>query len=284
MVGDSRGRGRVGVVVPYTNTNLELDLFNMRPAGVSLHFTRIAGYDTDCLPSTDEMKRMASTPIDAALDLLSAIRPGVVLYGCTSASLALGLEGDLALATRMSEHCGLRVITAASAILDALNELAISNLAVCSPYDRRLSESAANYFVAAGFNVASVSNPEQDLDSLGQGSISPGELMELALKADHANAEAIVIACTDMCAVECIEAIESRLCKPVISSNQALMFAAVNALGITSTLIPGILGRHRASHDQRHEPGEAPVMRPFGETAWADRYFRKDRRTGELPT
>ncbi len=283
MVGDSRGRGRVGVVVPYTNTNLEPDLNDMRPAGVSLHFTRVAGYAADHLPSTNEMKRMANTPIDAALDLLSAIRPGVVLYGCTSAGLALGLEGDRALAARLSAHCGSRVITAAGAIVEALNDLAISNLAICSPYDGVLSQSTANFFITAGFGVTSTSIPEQDLDSLEQGLISPDEVMGLALEADHENAEAIVIACTDMRAVECIEAIESRLRKPVISSNQALMFAAVNALGITSMSVPGILGRHRASQDRRHGPGEAPVMRPFGETAWADRTFRKDRRAGERP-
>ena len=284
MVGDSRGRGRVGVVVPYTNTNLELDLFNMRPAGVSLHFTRVAGYDANCLPGTDEMKRMANTPVDAALDLLAAIQPGVVLYGCASASLALGLEGDRALAARMSAQCGTRVITAAGAIVQALTELALSNIAICSPYDRTLSESTANFFITAGFGVTSTSTPEQGLDSLEQGLISPDEVVELALEADRKNAEAIVIACTDMRAVECIDAIEARLGKPVISSNQALMYAALGELGITSMSIPGILGRANASEDQRHGPGEAPVMRPFGETAWADQYFRKDRRTGELPT
>lgn len=41
----SRGRAQFGVLVHFTNTNLEPDLALMRPDGVSLHFARLGGYD-----------------------------------------------------------------------------------------------------------------------------------------------------------------------------------------------------------------------------------------------
>ena len=46
----SRGRRRFGILVPFTNTNLEPDMVLLRPDGVSLHFARMGGYDQDEIP------------------------------------------------------------------------------------------------------------------------------------------------------------------------------------------------------------------------------------------
>ena len=54
----------------------------------------------------------------------------------------------------------------------------------------------------------------------------------LAVRADHPEAEAIVLSCTDMRSVEEIEHIEATLDKPVVTSNQAMMFCLMRALKI----------------------------------------------------
>ena len=46
----SRGRARLGILVPFTNVNLEADMAMLRPEGVSLHFQRLGGYDIDEIP------------------------------------------------------------------------------------------------------------------------------------------------------------------------------------------------------------------------------------------
>ena len=46
----SRGRARFGILVPFTNTNLEPDMGLLRPEGVSMHFTRMGGYIQDKVP------------------------------------------------------------------------------------------------------------------------------------------------------------------------------------------------------------------------------------------
>ena len=45
-------------------------------------------------------------------------------------------------------------------------------------------------------------------------------------------AEAIVLSCTDMRSVEVVDRIEAVLDKPVLTSNQAMMFALMHALGL----------------------------------------------------
>jgi len=49
-------------------------------------------------------------------------------------------------------------------------------------------------------------------------------VFELAIKADQPNVETIVLSCTDMRSVEAIADIELATGKPVVTSNQAMVF------------------------------------------------------------
>ncbi|MGB2408850.1 MAG: Asp/Glu racemase, partial [Paracoccaceae bacterium] len=72
-------------------------------------------------------------------------------------------------------------------------------------------------------------------------------IFNLGLAADHSEAKALVLSCTDMRSVEIINRLEQAVGKPVISSNQAMMFQAMQLAGIEDN-IPGygaILNRDR---------------------------------------
>ena len=79
MTAESRGRARLGVLVPFTNTNLEADLVMLRPPGVSLHVARLGGYDRDAVPDEQQMAGLGAAPLDAPLRLIAGVRPDVVL-------------------------------------------------------------------------------------------------------------------------------------------------------------------------------------------------------------
>jgi maleate cis-trans isomerase len=72
----------------------------------------------------------------------------------------------------------------------------------------------------------------RELGNYGQGELTPNEVFDLACQADHQQAEAIVLSCTDMRSVEAIEQIEAALGKPVVTSNQAMMFCLLRELGL----------------------------------------------------
>ena len=57
-------------------------------------------------------------------------------------------------------------------------------------------------------------------------------MTELALRADGPEVEAIVLSCTDMRSVEAVERVEAATGKPVVTSNQAMMFCLLDALGL----------------------------------------------------
>ena len=70
------------------------------------------------------------------------------------------------------------------------------------------------------------------LDNYGQGELDPQAVYDLGLAADHPEAEVLVLSCTDMRSVETIARLEQAVGKPLISSNQAMMFQAMQLAGI----------------------------------------------------
>ena len=61
--------------------------------------------------------------------------------------------------------------------------------------------------------------------------VQPEQVFELGVQADSKAAEALVLSCTDMRSVEVIAELEAKLNKPVVTSNQAMMFQAMGFLG-----------------------------------------------------
>lgn len=227
---DSRGAGRLGVIVPMSNTNLEPDFAMLRPPGVSLHFMRAGGYDLDAIPDSSQMRGFAEASLAEVLPPLCAARPDVVVYGCTSATLAHGPQYDRAFSQRLAATAGVPAVTAAGALVDALKRRGISRVGLCSPYTRELNQEAAGFLEACGIEVCHTAYVGTDLGNYGQGELTPEAVLALGCEADHRHAEAIVLSCTDMRAVEVLDALQQRLGKPALASNQALMEAAVRHL------------------------------------------------------
>ncbi|WP_299657141.1 Asp/Glu racemase [uncultured Tateyamaria sp.] len=228
----TRGRARFGVLVPFTNTNLEPDMALLCPEGVSLHVARLGGYDQDEIPDAAQMHGLGAADLDEPLRLLQGVRPDVILYGCTSATLTHGLYFDRALAERIKAESGARTVTAAGALVYALKVLNVDRIGFASPYVAAINDLATRFLSEAGIQTVARSEVAGELDNYGQGELDPDAVFELGLAADHADAQAVVLSCTDMRSVEVISRLEQALGKPVITSNQAMMFQAMQLCGI----------------------------------------------------
>lgn len=234
----SRGRARFGILVPFTNTNLEPDLALLRPDGVSLHFARIGGYDQDEIPDAAQMHGLGAADLDEPLHLLQGTRPDVIMYGCTSATLTHGFAFDRALAERIRVCSGAETVTAAGALVHALKFFGAKRIGFASPYVPAINDMAIDFLVDTGVETVTRSEVGESLDNYGQGELDPQAVYDLGLAADHRDAQAIVLSCTDMRSVETIARLEQTVGKPVISSNQAMMFHAMQLAGIREAM-PG---------------------------------------------
>ena len=231
MITHSRGKARIGVLVPFTNTNLEADMALLRPDGVSVHFARLGGYDVDEIPDASQMAGLGSANIDDTLRMLSGAKPDVIMYGCTSATLTHGPAFDTDLASKIARQSGAGTVTAAGALVAALQTLEVTQIGFASPYVARINDDAITFLAGSGIDTVRRSEVSEALDNYGQGELTPQKVFDLGLAADHPDAQAVVLSCTDMRSVEIIDRLESEIGKPVITSNQAMLFAAMQHLG-----------------------------------------------------
>jgi len=233
----SRSNAKIGVLVPFTNVNLEPDMQLLCPEGCTMHFERLGGYDADAIPGAEQMSGLGSSNLDESLRLISGVRPKAILYGCTSATLTHGVEFDRSLASSIAATCGSHSITAAGSLVNALRALKISRIGFSSPYVGEVNKLAMDFLASENITTVAHYEIEKELDNYGQGELTPQEVLELATKADHADVEAIVLSCTDMRSVEAIAEIESATGKPVVTSNQAMVFELCQKLGLPKPTI-----------------------------------------------
>jgi maleate isomerase len=95
-----------------------------------------------------------------------------------------------------------------------------------------VNDQAAEFLTVVGINVIQRADIGRELGNYGKSKLTPDEVYALALQADHPQAQAIVLSCTDMRSVEVIERIEDTLGKPVVASNQAMIYCLPRILGL----------------------------------------------------
>ena len=223
---------KIGVLVPFTNTTLEKELIRMCPSNASLHFTRMGGYSLEDIPGDDQMFAMGEADISEPLRLITAVSPDVILYGCTSATLSHGLNFDSNLKSTITSASGVETITAAGALVSAIKTLGVRKVAFVSPYVAELNDLASKFLSEACFEVVSRAQPSRPLKAVEQGALGEDKVYELAIKANSAEAEVIVLSCTDIQTLDVINKLEKETGKPVISSNQSMMFALAQMFSI----------------------------------------------------
>lgn len=229
---------RIGLIVPSSNTNAEPDCNLLCPDGVTLHSVRSGGYDVEAIPDSNEMRKFVRQSLDQNCKDLMDARVDIIAYACTSATLSEGPEFDAAFCRTITDISGFPAITTAGALVAAIHRIGASKVAFTSPYVKLLSQEAVNYLTLSNIEVVNEYALDRELNSLEQNALTPQDAYDMAVIADHPEAQAVVISCTDFRALEAIPAIEKTLGKPVISSNQALMFACLRVLRVSTENIP----------------------------------------------
>ena len=227
-------RAKLGVIVPPTNTANEAEWNRMAPPGVSVHSARMPLHmDTESDPGRralhDDLRRSAADLAQASVD--------VIAYGCTAGSMTVPASS---LADFMRAASGRTSITTAQSLVEALRALGARRVAVATPYHDALNRHEKHFLEGHGFAVVALSG-------LGYGANGPAEYRNIARipAADvlaharsviHADADAILLSCTDMATLDIIEPLEGETGKPAISSNQATFWYALRRAGVADRL------------------------------------------------
>ncbi|MGH3359605.1 MAG: maleate cis-trans isomerase family protein [Nocardioidaceae bacterium] len=216
---------RVGIVVPH-DMALDGEMWRWVPKGVTLHFTREALVP---LPVTVEMAMLIGDPTAIAQCVadLSTIEPSVVAYACTSGSFANGVLGENNLVASMETAGAAKALTTSGAVLAAIQHVGARTVSIATPYDEPMTELLDEYLREADVEVTAKAclGLHEEIWTVGYATTA-----RLIRKADRPDADAIVVSCTNLPTYDLIAPLERELGKPIVTANQATMWAALRAL------------------------------------------------------
>jgi arylmalonate decarboxylase len=223
---------RVGVIVPQSNTTNEVEFNRLAPQGLSFHFARIPLHHENT--DRDSHLRELIQDLAVASVHLGSCDCDLIVFGCTSDSMTFG---DEALVPVISEASGVGAITTATAITSTLKDLGVTRIAMASPYTAETNDREAGFLQRAGFSVVataglSLNTSLKQIQKMSR--VTPNEVYELALSVDCADAEALLICCTDFNTLDVIKKLEIQIQKPVVSSNVATFATATRQLGVAA--------------------------------------------------
>jgi maleate isomerase len=254
---------RIGVLTPHADVGPESELYAMAPAGVVIHAARVplgamaAGGAMDPTIPLAPVRAFAQPPhVDDAAELLAAAPLDAIAYGFTSSAYVIGVNAEAAMIARLEQRTrGIPVVAASAATVEALRSLDARRIVLVSPpwFDAELNGLGRSYYESAGFDVVHAASCELPSD---QREITPSALCDWVCAHMPPDADAVAIGGNGFRAVGAIAALEAQLGRPVVTANQALLWAALRAAGADTHTVNDY-GQLFSRHDQGAPPATA---------------------------
>jgi len=226
-------RKKLGTLGPSTNTIVQPDFDDLRPLGVTNHYSRIAIPNN---PVTDDASflRLVES-INAAtleaVDVLRSCEMDYMVMGMSAATFWNGRAGATIYLKNMTERAQVGVSCGSFATEAALNVCGAKRIAFLSPYFEVANAQVRRFYQDCGFTV--VRDVCLQRPSPVQIAHSTDAMCRQAIRElDGDDVDAIVQVGTNMSMIRLAAAAELFLGKPVIAINTATYWHALRAVGI----------------------------------------------------
>lgn len=244
---------QIGLIVLQADETIEPDMRRLLPAGIEMLVSRVP---SDKYVTSETLAAMAPVLTAAARLMPAGAQLSAVGYGCTSGTAEIGVERIHDLVRE-----GVRtpaVTEPVSALLAACSHLGVKRLGVISPYIESVSQTLFAVLARSGVEIPAFGTFDQSQEATVV-RITPGSIVEAATTvASQAKCDAIFLSCTNLRALDAIDAAERLTGIPVLSSNQVLAWHLCRLAGVTARPdVPGRLWRHPGATVQMASPGEA---------------------------
>ncbi len=216
---------RVGLIIPSSNRMVEQELVPAFPPGICVHVTRLRMTGANHLAFGELLPR-----IEEATSALADARCNAVAFHCTANAMQGGKAGEEQILTalmRAGAACGTTTITA---IQRAFGALGAKRIALITPYDTATTAHEAAFLRACGYDIVFA----EGLALAGSDAYcaTPSSFWrERAIGAARADADAYLISCANISVFDVIDELEERLGRPVVTSNQAVIYDALRLIG-----------------------------------------------------
>ena len=212
---------RIGLIVPSVNRLSEPQFNRYAPPGLGIHVTRarVAGKWKRPLDQlADEIGRAGAA--------LSDCRPDLIVFHCTDTSMSEGPAGEARIIELLRAETGIDAVSTSRLVAEAMQTLGMTRIVLLSPY--KSNDDIIRYLDTVG--VAVVHDVKLGLEGLHYPDVTPAQWRALAHRHDRPEADGVFLSCTNTTQIEAIADIERDLGKPVINSNQVVIWGALRRL------------------------------------------------------
>jgi maleate cis-trans isomerase len=218
-------RLRLGIIVPSGNVIAEPQIAAMLPPGVAAYFTRLR------LRGSSEAELMAMVDgLDSAAGLLADAEVDLLVFHCTAVTTYTPSLGT-AIREKMRATTGIPSLVTSEALTAAFQALTIHKLVLLSPYLPDPHRREIEFVASQGVNV--IADAALGIDTnLEMATLSPDELYDFVIRNRHADADGYFLSCTALRSLESVAPLEAALGRPVITSNQAMVWHALRRGGV----------------------------------------------------
>ena len=218
-----------GVLIPSTNTTCEIEYCRLLPADLQVHVGRLGkGGATAFSPSLD-------ADVAYQAKLLGTAKVEVVALAQTSASL-FSDDYDEVTIRRMQENAGVPALTSAVAIGQAVRALGARRIALVSPYSEEVIGRARHYYESKhGLEVLALEGFGAT-DAYAIGKLGAENARDAFARIDRPEIEVLVVPGGNFPTMAHIAAWEQEFGKPVITTNQAALWAILRVMRIAEPL------------------------------------------------
>jgi maleate isomerase len=226
---------RIGLIIPSSNRMVEQEMTPAFPGGVQAHVTRLRMTGPNRGPLDAVLPR-----VEEASRALVDARCEVVAFHCTANSMQEGRGGEERILAALAGAGARHATTTATAVRRAFEALGGRRIVLVTPYDQATTDHEAEFLSAAGFEVLhAVGFALAGSDAYC--AAPPAYWKERVLEGARSDADVYFLSCANISTFSVIDELERALGRPVVTSNQVVLWDALQQVGWTEPV--GGLGR-----------------------------------------
>lgn len=229
-------RKRVGIMMPAADGTAEPDFQMVLGArDIVVHGHRLR-QGTDDISPAENFERMNSE-IEPAARYLSQVKLDAIAYCCTTGSFFKGPGWDQEMLQLITKASGVPAFATTPSVVEALHHYGAKKLSVITPYPEWNNLRLKEFMEAKGFEVLNVDpHPKPSSGAILAYEQDPDEILEFGIEKCDPEADVLFCSCTDWRSLEAAERLEAATGKPVVTSNQATIWAVLRRLGVTEPI------------------------------------------------
>jgi maleate isomerase len=223
---------RVGLIVPSSNSVIEVDFYRRLPADATLHTARM--YLEETTPEGESA--MLDEHLPVAISDLRTARPDVMVFGCTSAGALRGNAYEAELIKRIAEETGAETFSVAASVRRVIREAGGRRVGVITPYVDSLNDKIRQSLQDDGLEVAGI-HGLGITENFAIAEVEPARIAEFASECfADSDIDLLFASCTNFRAIDAREEIHAALGVPVVTSNQAALTVVLDQIGAPATV------------------------------------------------